>query len=223
MSASATPNVPKSPSHLKGFTSSQDFSILICSVSVFKNIRIIFDSLTCYLRRIQKIHSHMQEEECESGCSETVRNCPGCKMTTIMTSIINKSESTGNTSPFILEINSSWVSFLSIEPLSCNKQCFCQVETYRSNCIFLCAECDYDSSNRDSVTVGGFGTTEEMCLAFLQYYPAVNFAACLSLPHFERVFSLFGITDVWLDPYAIFLSCPILTFVSHSILDYTNE
>ncbi|CAG0904386.1 unnamed protein product, partial [Darwinula stevensoni] len=84
----------------------------------------------------------------------------------------------------------------------------------------LIMECDYDSSNRDSVTVSGFGTMEEMCLAFFQYYPAVNFAACLSFPHFESIFSMFGITDVWLDPDGGY---EYMVSEDQTLVDYLNE
>ncbi|XP_066276602.1 DBH-like monooxygenase protein 1 homolog [Branchiostoma lanceolatum] len=44
----------------------------------------------------------------------------------------------------------------------------------------LVTECVYDSSHKDSVVVGGFGTPQEMCDAFLLYYPKFNMARCES-------------------------------------------
>ncbi|XP_073239105.1 dopamine beta-hydroxylase-like [Porites lutea] len=38
--------------------------------------------------------------------------------------------------------------------------------------------CTYDSSDRDRLTFGGFQTTDEMCVAFLMYYPSANFTKC---------------------------------------------
>ncbi|XP_067939715.1 DBH-like monooxygenase protein 2 homolog [Watersipora subatra] len=38
--------------------------------------------------------------------------------------------------------------------------------------------CTYDSTARDFVTYGGSGTLEEMCLAYLFYYPRQNFGQC---------------------------------------------
>jgi hypothetical protein len=35
----------------------------------------------------------------------------------------------------------------------------------------LILECTYDSTSRDNVTTGGISTHEEMCMAFLQYFP----------------------------------------------------
>ncbi|CAG0906437.1 unnamed protein product [Darwinula stevensoni] len=38
-----------------------------------------------------------------------------------------------------------------------------------------------------------------MCLAFFQYYPAQKIASCLSLPNYEKLFTLLRISNVWLD------------------------
>ncbi|CAG0897730.1 unnamed protein product [Darwinula stevensoni] len=84
----------------------------------------------------------------------------------------------------------------------------------------LIMECDYDSSNRDSVTVSGYGTAEEMCLGFFQYYPALNLAACFSYPKFEEVFSLFGITDLWVDQDGGF---DYMVSENQTLVDYLNE
>ncbi|CAG0906758.1 unnamed protein product [Darwinula stevensoni] len=81
-------------------------------------------------------------------------------------------------------------------------------------------ECDYDSSNRDSVTVSGYGTAEEMCLAFFQYYPALHLAACFSYPKFEEVFSLFDITDLWVDQDGGF---DYMVSENQTLVDYLNE
>ena len=39
----------------------------------------------------------------------------------------------------------------------------------------LIMDCFYDTTNRDIFTLGGESTSEEMCLAFYLYYPAVDF------------------------------------------------
>ncbi|XP_065837708.1 DBH-like monooxygenase protein 1 [Oscarella lobularis] len=44
----------------------------------------------------------------------------------------------------------------------------------------LQTECDYDTSKRTTTTVGGFSTTQEMCLAFMIVYPAISLQYCLS-------------------------------------------
>ncbi|XP_033098160.1 DBH-like monooxygenase protein 2, partial [Anneissia japonica] len=46
----------------------------------------------------------------------------------------------------------------------------------------LMIECIYDTSSRDKVTTSGVGTTSEMCVAFLFYYPRVNVLECASAP-----------------------------------------
>ncbi|XP_015758353.1 PREDICTED: DBH-like monooxygenase protein 1 isoform X1 [Acropora digitifera] len=44
----------------------------------------------------------------------------------------------------------------------------------------LITECFYNTRDRNLVTTGGLGTTDEMCLAFLIYYPKVNLSKCIS-------------------------------------------
>ncbi|CAG0900730.1 unnamed protein product [Darwinula stevensoni] len=80
-------------------------------------------------------------------------------------------------------------------------------------------ECDFDSSDRDSVTIGGFKTTDEMCLAFLQYYPAQNIASCLSVPDYDAIKNLFGITDLWFNPETY----EYMVSENQTIIDYLNE
>ncbi|XP_071961363.1 DBH-like monooxygenase protein 1 [Antedon mediterranea] len=43
-------------------------------------------------------------------------------------------------------------------------------------------ECTYNTMGRTNVTFGGLATTEEMCLAFLFYYPKSNAGKCYSSP-----------------------------------------
>ncbi|XP_062515120.1 DBH-like monooxygenase protein 1 homolog isoform X1 [Corticium candelabrum] len=40
--------------------------------------------------------------------------------------------------------------------------------------------CDYDTTSRQHVTLGGEGATDEMCLAFLLVYPRPSLACCVS-------------------------------------------
>ncbi|OQV13839.1 DBH-like monooxygenase protein 1 [Hypsibius exemplaris] len=44
----------------------------------------------------------------------------------------------------------------------------------------LIVECHYSSVARDTVTWGGWGTPEEMCMAFVTYYPATKMTMCTS-------------------------------------------
>jgi dopamine beta-monooxygenase len=38
----------------------------------------------------------------------------------------------------------------------------------------LILECTYDSTQRANATVGGYGTSEEMCMTLLQFYPKTD-------------------------------------------------
>ena len=44
----------------------------------------------------------------------------------------------------------------------------------------LLTECTYNSTGRRTVTRGGFSSRDEMCTAFLHYYPAARLAHCAS-------------------------------------------
>ncbi|ROT77266.1 putative MOXD1-like 1 [Penaeus vannamei] len=57
-------------------------------------------------------------------------------------------------------------------------------------------ECRYDSRKISRPTFGGFGTEEEMCLAFLSYYPRVNVSSCLSTPSLETLLATVGVQDI---------------------------
>ncbi|XP_019953089.2 DBH-like monooxygenase protein 2 homolog [Paralichthys olivaceus] len=46
----------------------------------------------------------------------------------------------------------------------------------------IAVECIYNTLNRTKVTKMGLGTTDEMCLAFLFYYPAIGITSCISHP-----------------------------------------
>lgn len=39
-------------------------------------------------------------------------------------------------------------------------------------------ECTYDSMNANGSVVGGLLTTEEMCIAFIVYYPEIDLDTC---------------------------------------------
>ncbi|CAG0905562.1 unnamed protein product [Darwinula stevensoni] len=84
-------------------------------------------------------------------------------------------------------------------------------------------ECYYNSSNRKSVTVGGFGTQEEMCLAFLHYYPAQKIASCLSLPSYEKLFALLRISNVRLEPKDGYEYMVSNNGKNQTLVDYLDE
>ncbi|KAM8831476.1 DBH-like monooxygenase protein 2 homolog [Spinachia spinachia] len=47
----------------------------------------------------------------------------------------------------------------------------------------IVVECTYSTTDRTKVTRMGLSTTDEMCLAFLLYYPAMNVTTCVSHPN----------------------------------------
>ncbi|XP_041832716.1 DBH-like monooxygenase protein 2 homolog [Melanotaenia boesemani] len=53
----------------------------------------------------------------------------------------------------------------------------------------ITVECTYNTSDRTKVTKMGLSTTDEMCLAFLFYYPAINVTTCISHPNTTLVSS----------------------------------
>ena len=61
----------------------------------------------------------------------------------------------------------------------------------------LILECEYDTSDRNQPTFGGLSTREEMCLAFILYYPRAPLADCRSLPSLRTVKDALGIDQVY--------------------------
>ncbi|XP_054876024.1 DBH-like monooxygenase protein 2 homolog [Poeciliopsis prolifica] len=47
----------------------------------------------------------------------------------------------------------------------------------------IIVECIYNTSDRTQSTMMGLSTSDEMCLAFLFYYPAINITSCTSRPN----------------------------------------
>ncbi|XP_039548937.1 DBH-like monooxygenase protein 2 homolog [Pimephales promelas] len=65
----------------------------------------------------------------------------------------------------------------------------------------LLVECTYNTETRTTLTWGGLSTSEEMCLAFLFYYPAMNLSACASFPNLTTLRSEMGTPsqNAWLN------------------------
>nr|CAD7450704.1 unnamed protein product [Timema bartmani] len=57
----------------------------------------------------------------------------------------------------------------------------------------LITECAYQTVNRTEPTLGGYSTKQEMCLAFLLYYPRTSMASCLSMTPVKYFFEAFGV------------------------------
>ncbi|XP_052441666.1 DBH-like monooxygenase protein 2 homolog [Carassius gibelio] len=65
----------------------------------------------------------------------------------------------------------------------------------------LLVECTYNTENRSTLTWGGLSTSDEMCLAFLFYYPAMNLSGCMSFPNTTTLRSEMGTPalNTWLN------------------------
>ncbi|XP_047476487.1 DBH-like monooxygenase protein 1 [Penaeus chinensis] len=58
-------------------------------------------------------------------------------------------------------------------------------------------ECGYDARHKQTPTFGGESTQEEMCIAFLTYYPRTDFTFCLSGSDLPSIYTSFGIQEVY--------------------------
>ncbi|XP_030626622.1 DBH-like monooxygenase protein 2 homolog [Chanos chanos] len=56
-------------------------------------------------------------------------------------------------------------------------------------------ECTYNTQDRNAITWGGFETTDEMCFAFLYYYPVLDIGVCQSLPNPDDLMREMGVTN----------------------------
>ena len=61
----------------------------------------------------------------------------------------------------------------------------------------LILECGYDTTSRDEPTFGGLSTRDEMCLAFILYYPRSALADCRSLPALHTLTGALGIQEIY--------------------------
>ncbi|VVC40493.1 Copper type II, ascorbate-dependent monooxygenase-like, C-terminal,DOMON domain,Copper type II [Cinara cedri] len=57
----------------------------------------------------------------------------------------------------------------------------------------LITECVYNTADRPQLTHGGYSTKQEMCLAFVTYYPRTPLASCFSMTPVPFFFETFGI------------------------------
>ncbi|XP_060092503.1 putative DBH-like monooxygenase protein 2 [Heteronotia binoei] len=66
-----------------------------------------------------------------------------------------------------------------------------EVVTLKAGDEFL-VECRYETLDRTSLTFGGPSTLNEMCLAFLFYYPRNNISSCMGYPNIQYVAHALG-------------------------------
>lgn len=60
----------------------------------------------------------------------------------------------------------------------------------------IVTECMYNSRERNTITLGGFKTRDEMCLSFLFYWPRVDLSFCHSKPSLSTVLQSLGIQEL---------------------------
>ncbi|XP_037076217.1 DBH-like monooxygenase protein 1 homolog [Pollicipes pollicipes] len=60
----------------------------------------------------------------------------------------------------------------------------------------LILECGYNTEDRTNVTMGGFSTRNEMCLAFVTYYPRTALHSCPSYPNMGHYLKDLGVRSV---------------------------
>ncbi|XP_056643238.1 MOXD1 homolog 1 [Diorhabda sublineata] len=61
----------------------------------------------------------------------------------------------------------------------------------------LITECTYSTLNRSKPTLGGYTTSNEMCLAFVLHYPRTRLAGCYSIPPVKYFFENLGIKEFY--------------------------
>jgi len=71
-----------------------------------------------------------------------------------------------------------WYNYLTFLHATSHFNCFFTLKCLLCVCVF-CPQ-------------GGLSTSEEMCLAFLFYYPAMNLSACASFPNLTTLRSEMG-------------------------------
>ncbi|KAL5011589.1 hypothetical protein ScPMuIL_010140 [Solemya velum] len=47
-------------------------------------------------------------------------------------------------------------------------------------------DCTYDTKGTSSFTYAGYGTSQEMCLSFIMYYPRMSLGQCYSMPKYQQ-------------------------------------
>lgn len=61
----------------------------------------------------------------------------------------------------------------------------------------LITECTYSTMGRKKPTLGGYSTSEEMCLAFVLHYPKTQLSGCFSMPPIKTFFETLGVKEFY--------------------------
>ncbi|KAL1117689.1 hypothetical protein AAG570_004004, partial [Ranatra chinensis] len=75
-------------------------------------------------------------------------------------------------------------------------------------------ECQYNTSNRAKLTVGGYSTSQETCTSYILYYPRMGLAGCTSMTPVDFFFQTFGIKEFYNHK---------MDDIEESLLKHTNE
>ncbi|XP_070581119.1 DBH-like monooxygenase protein 1 homolog [Ptychodera flava] len=94
--------------------------------------------------------------------------------------------------------------------------------TIRAGDSFI-VECDYETKDRETITYGGLGTYQEMCLAFLYAYPRSHFYYCESLLLPEFLAHSVGIQEVVQESYGDYIIKKPEHLANISFYDYLEH
>ncbi|CAH1367674.1 tyramine beta-hydroxylase [Tenebrio molitor] len=61
----------------------------------------------------------------------------------------------------------------------------------------LITQCDYNTEERENVTLGGFAITDEMCVNYVHYFPATDLEVCKSAISDQALNSYFNYMKQW--------------------------
>ncbi|XP_064597489.1 DBH-like monooxygenase protein 1 homolog [Liolophura sinensis] len=88
----------------------------------------------------------------------------------------------------------------------------------------IVTECFYNTEKRSKVTLGGLRTTDEMCLAYLVYYPKIPLSVCQSVPRpsFLAKYGGVTVTGNWRVLAPPELVNQSLAVILDDLVDWTN-
>ncbi|CAL4128695.1 unnamed protein product, partial [Meganyctiphanes norvegica] len=73
----------------------------------------------------------------------------------------------------------------------------------------LMVKCSYNSRERQSITLGGYKMRDELCQAYLFYWPKVEMSSCTSMPSLENVLHSLGIEELAINTNPIKIKKPV--------------
>lgn len=61
---------------------------------------------------------------------------------------------------------------------------------------YILGECEYDTTDRTNLTVGGLQNVDEMCIIVMDYYPAANVSSCAKLGSMQELNKIFHVDQL---------------------------